>query len=256
MKGSMKKFQVPLLTALLVMGWAALGRADEPITNWLVSPEGPLAREIRSNFFFAMVMIMPFLFLSEGLLLYAIIRFKAKPGGRAAAFHENLRLEVLWTVIPALTLAILAVPTYQTMRAMEVPPKSDLVVGVIGHQFFWEYRYPKYGVQFAEEALVVPAGKVVTLNLSSVDVVHSWWVPAFGVKQDANPGRITNAWFKAERPGHYKGQCAELCGKLHAKMYIDVLVIPPEEFEQWILRKKLGAAPPTLPADTAKGSPK
>ena len=246
----MKKFRILVLTGLALVGLAALGRADEPITNWLTNPEGPLARQIRSNFFFAMVMIMPFLLLSEALLIYCILRFKAKPGGQAASFHENLRLEILWTVIPALTLVITAVPTYQTMRAMEVPPKSDLVVGVIGHQFFWEYRYPKYGVSFAEEALVVPAGKVVTLNLSSVDVVHSWWVPAFGVKQDANPGRITNAWFMAERPGRYKGQCAELCGNLHAKMYIDVHVVTPEEFEQWILKKK-GVS---VPADTARKS--
>ena len=248
----MKQIRIFLLTAILSGVLASLAGAEEPITNWLTNPEGPLARDIRSNFLFLMVMIMPFLFLAEGLLIYCIIRFKAKPGGRAATFHENLRLEILWTVIPALTLVVTAVPTYQTMRAMEVPPKSDLVVGVIGHQFFWEYRYPKQGVSFAEEALVVPAGKVITLNLSSVDVVHSWWVPAFGVKQDANPGRITNAWFKAERPGHYKGQCAELCGKLHAKMYIDVLVVPPEEFEKWILAKKSGA--PAAPADPAKGT--
>jgi len=236
------------LTALLT----GVAGAEEPITNWLTKPEGPLAHIIRNNFLFSMATIMPFLFLAEGLLLYCIIRFKAKPGGRLATFHENLRLEILWTVIPALTLVITAVPTYQTMRKMEVPPKSDLVVAVIGHQFFWEYRYPKYGVSFAEEPLVVPAGKVITLNLSSVDVVHSWWVPAFGVKQDANPGRINNAWFKAENPGRYKGQCAELCGKLHAKMYIDVDVVTPEEFEAWITKKKLGSVPPSVPPDTTK----
>jgi len=246
----MKKIRVLFTTALLLVTLAATAGAEEPITNWLVSPEGPLAREVRSNFFFSMITIMPFLFLAEGLLLYCVVRFKARPGGRLATFRENLRLEVLWTVIPALTLVVTAVPTYQTMRKMEVPPKSDLVVAIVGHQFFWEYRYPKYGISFAEEALVVPAGKVVTLNLSSVDVVHSWWVPAFGVKQDANPGRITNAWFKAENPGHYKGQCAELCGRLHAKMFIDVKVVPPEEFESWILQKKVGPLPD--PADTAK----
>jgi cytochrome c oxidase subunit 2 len=236
----MKKISI----AILAFGFSAVffgpARADEPITNWLTNPEGPLAHSIRTNFYIAMALILPFMFLAEGLLLYGVVRFKAKPGGKPATFHENLRLEVLWTVIPALTLVITAVPTYQTMRKMEVPPKSDLVVAVVGHQFFWEYRYPKYGVSFAEEALVVPAGKVVTLNLSSVDVVHSWWVPAFGVKQDANPGRITNAWFQADRPGHYKGQCAELCGNLHAKMYIDVQVVTPEEFEKWIRQKKAG----------------
>ena len=247
----MKKIRILFLTGLTVGVFAAVAGAEAPITNWLTGPEGPLAREIRSNFLISMALIMPFLFLAEGLLLYCIVRFKARPGGQAAAFHENLRLEVLWTVIPALTLVVVAIPTYKTMRAMEIPPKSDLVVAVVGHQFFWEYRYPKYGVSFAEEPLVLPAGKVITMNFSSVDVVHSWWVPAFGVKQDAFPGRITNAWFKAENPGGYKGQCAELCGKLHAKMFIDVNVVTPEEFDAWILKKKgVGA----LPADTTRKS--
>ncbi len=252
----MKKFRIMTLGFAGLALLYGLAWGEEPITNWLTSPEGPLAHTIRNNFFFSMATIMPFLFLAEGLLLYCVVRFKAKPGGRLATFHENLRLEVLWTVIPALTLVVTAVPTYQAMRKMEVPPKSDLVVAVIGHQFFWEYRYPKYGVSFAEEALVVPAGKVVTLNLSSVDVVHSWWVPAFGVKQDANPGRITNAWFQADRPGRYKGQCAELCGNLHAKMYIDVQVVTPEEFESWIQKKRTPGAPAGTPADTAKGGEK
>lgn len=231
-------------------GWTAAARADAPITNWLTQPEGPVAHAVRSNFFFAIGAFVPFLLLSEILLLYAIIRFKARPEGRAASFHENLRLEVLWTLIPVLTLVITAIPTYKTMRTMERPPKSDLVVAVIGHQFFWEYRYPKYGISFAEEALVIPAGKVVTLNLSSVDVVHSWWVPAFGIKQDAFPGRITHAWFKADDPGHYKGQCAELCGKLHAKMFIDVNVVTPEEFDRWVMEQK-GISPPAT--DTTSG---
>lgn len=230
----MKKIRVFFTTALLLVTLAASAGAEEPITNWLVSPEGPLARDIRSNFFFSMVMIMPFLLLAEGLLLYCIVRFKAKPGGQPATFHENLRLEVLWTVIPALTLAITAVPTYKTMRAMEVPPKSDLVVAVIGHQFFWEYRYPRYDLILVDKPLVVPEDKVVTLNLTSVDVIHSWFVPAFGVKQDATPGRISNAWFKVEEAGTYQGQCAELCGELHALMYITVKVVEPEEFEEWL----------------------
>src|SRR3972149_6555027 len=102
-KVSMKKIRVFFTTALLLVTLAASAGAEEPITNWLVSPEGPLARDIRSNFFFSMVMIMPFLLLAEGLLLYCIVRFKAKPGGRLATFHENLRLGVLWAVVPAFT---------------------------------------------------------------------------------------------------------------------------------------------------------
>lgn len=208
--------------------------ADSPITNWLQEPVTPLARDVRNTFWLALALIMPFLLTAEGLLLYAIFKFKARPGARAATFTENLRLEIAWTILPIITLIIIAVPAFGTLKKMTVPPKSDLVIEVIGHQFFWEYRYPRYDLVVVDQPLVVPANKVVTLNCTSVDVIHSWFVPAFGVKQDATPGRISHAWFKAEEPGTYKGQCAELCGTLHAKMYIEVTVVPPEKFENWL----------------------
>lgn len=221
---------------VIAVGLAATGEhawADAPITNWLHDPVTPVAMAVRSNFWIAFLLVLPFLLLPQILLAYSIWKFRAGRGHKAATFHENVKLEVVWTVIPALTLIVIAVPTYQTLRKMDVPPKSDLVVEVIGHQFFWEYRYPRYGIAFAGEPLVVPADQVVTLNCTSVDVIHSWWVPAFGVKQDANPGRVTHTWFKA-KPGKYKGQCAELCGDLHAEMLIDVTVLPEAEFAQWI----------------------
>ncbi|MBK6767328.1 MAG: cytochrome c oxidase subunit II [bacterium] len=105
---------------------------------------------------------------------------------------------------------------------------------------------PKYEIGFANEALVVPADKIVTLNLTSVDVIHSWWVPSFGVKQDANPGRITHAWFRAPE-GTYKGQCAELCGPLHGEMWIDVNVVSETEFNEW-LQDKLSGTGEAAPA--------
>lgn len=211
---------------------------SEPLTNWLQNPATPIAKNVRTNFWIALFTILPFLLAAEGLLLYAILKFKARPGAKPATFHENVRLEVAWTILPALALLFIAFPTFNTLRKMDVPPKSDLVVEVIGHQFFWEYRYPRYGITLADKPLVVPAEKVITLNCTSVDVIHSWFVPAFGVKQDANPGRITHTWFKALEPGTYKGQCAELCGSLHALMYITVKVLSQEEFDKWLSDNK------------------
>src|SRR4030067_581445 len=205
--------------------------ADSPITNWLQDPATPLAKNVRNTFWFTIAMISPFLLIAEGLLLYSIFKFKNKPGRKPAAFHENLKLEIIWTLLPALTLVIIAIPAYGTLKKMEVPPKSDLVIEVIGHQFFWEYRYPRYDLILVDKPLVVPENKVVTLNLTSVDVIHSWFVPAFGVKQDATPGRISHAWFQVDQVGTYKGQCAELCGELHAKMYITVKVGNQEDLE-------------------------
>ncbi len=229
---------------------------DAPITSWIFDPATPLAHAVRDSFWISMALVTPFLILPQILLVYSIWKFRESRGHKPATFHENLRLEILWTVVPAVTLILIALSAFPTLKKFDVPPKSDLVVEVIGHQFFWEYRYPKYGVGIANEPLRVPADKVVTLNLTSVDVIHSWWVPSFGIKQDANPGRITNTWFKAD-PGKYKGQCAELCGALHGEMLIDVNVMPEAEFEKWVQNKIASAVdttvkPAAMPADTTK----
>jgi cytochrome c oxidase subunit 2 len=232
-----------LLILLILLGLSQLALADSPITNWLQEPATPLAKNVRNTFWFTIAMISPFLLLAEGLLLYSIFKFRNRPGARPATFHENLKLEIIWTILPALTLVIIAIPAYGTLKKMEVPPKSDLVIEVVGHQFFWEYRYPKYDLIVVDKPLVVPVDKVVTLNLTSVDVIHSWFVPAFGVKQDATPGRISHAWFQVEQEGTYKGQCAELCGELHAKMYITVKVVDDEDFQEWLTKQKAQKAP-------------
>jgi cytochrome c oxidase subunit 2 len=227
---------IPVLLTVLMTAAAAL--ADTPVTNWIQHPATPLAHEVRHNFWIMFGLTMPFLLLPQILLAIAIVKFRGSKGHEPAKFHENIGLEIAWTVIPILTLIMISIPAFSNLKKIDVPPKSDLVVEVIGHQFFWEYRYPRYGIAFSSEPLVVPASKVVTLNLTSVDVIHSYWVPAFGIKQDANPGRITHTWFNADE-GKYKGQCAELCGALHAEMYIDVTVLPEEEFMAWVKERMI-----------------
>jgi cytochrome c oxidase subunit 2 len=227
---------------IVIAGWivtALLGVAvagASPITNWLQNPATPIADAVRRDFWNTALLVSPFLLIPQILLIYSMIRFRASRRGEASKVDTNVKLEIVWTIVPVITLILVGIPAYHTLEAMNVPPKSDLVVEVIGHQFFWEYRYPRYGIDISNEPMVVPANKVVTINATSVDVIHAWWVPAFGVKQDANPGRITNTWFRAA-PGKYKGQCAELCGTLHGQMFIDVTVLPEAEFEDWVRQK-------------------
>ncbi len=230
-----------LLPGMIVAGLVAGLTTAGPAFAWLLHPVTPVAHEVRDLFYKAVVVTSFFFLLAEFLLLIAVLKFRAKPGVPAATWHENVRLEIVWTAIPALAMVILSGPTFTTLKSMETVPQSDLTVEVIGHQWFWEYRYPKYGVVFANEPLVVPVGKIVAVDVTSIDVVHSWFVADFGVKMDANPGRINHTWFQVEKAGTYGGQCAELCGVLHGEMMITVNAVSPEEFERWIEQKKKGA---------------
>jgi len=208
-----------------------------PITNWMTAPVTSIARQVRNNALWIGLISLPFLILPNVLLFIAIFKFREDGVRKPATFHENIELEMIWTIIPVFALVIMAVPSYHVMRYMEEPPEADERVEVIGHQFFWEYRFPEYGVVYSDEPLVVPAGSNVVLDMTSSGVNHAWWVPAFGVKMDTVPGRITTIWFNVEETGWYKGQCAELCGALHARMLIDVFVVTQDEFDDWINRK-------------------
>jgi cytochrome c oxidase subunit 2 len=208
----------------------------------MTSPVTPIAHGVRNNALFVSILLSPFLLLPQLLLLYAIFKFRKAPGRKPATFHENVRLEVAWTVIPAITLVFMAVPSYTLIRKIETMPPADVNVEVYGHQFFWRYKYSDYGVEISNQPLVVPVGKTVVNHMTSVDVNHAWWVPAFGVKMDTIPGRISQVWYNVSETGWYKGQCAELCGALHARMLIDVWVVTQEEFDAWIAQKQAEAA--------------
>lgn len=225
------------LILTLALGGVLTGTAQA----WLTNPVTPVAHEVRDLFWLAFAVTMFFFVLAEMILLIAIIKFRAKPGVPPATFHDNVKLEIVWTAIPTLAMVFLSGPSFQTLKYLETVPKSDLTVEVIGHQWFWEYRYPGHGVVFANEPLVIPSGKIVAADVTSIDVVHSWFVPEFGVKMDANPGRVNHTWFQVEKAGTYGGQCAELCGVLHGDMLITVNVVSPEEFERWLAEKKKGA---------------
>jgi cytochrome c oxidase subunit 2 len=193
------------------------------------------------------------------LLAYAMWRFAAKRHPVASRTSHNTFIEIVWTVVPVLILVAIAVPSFRLLADQYDPPKPDLTIKAIGHQWYWEYEYPDYGA-FTFDALmlsdqesaaqgsprlldtdnriIVPAGAVVKVLVTSVDVLHSWAVPAFWVKMDAVPGRINETWFKVDRPGVYFGQCSELCGTKHGFMPIAVEVVEPAQFNAWVAAKE------------------
>ena len=232
---------------------------DMPITNFLTDPATSIALLARDNFWYTMLHMLPYFLISEGLLIYAILKFRDENGRVASKSHDNSLLEIVWTVIPVISVILIAWPTFDILDTINTPPKSDLEIKVKGQRFSFVYTYLDNEIVVADETLVVPAGKNVTLSLTSVDVIHAWWVPAFGVKYDLMPGRTTQIWFNAvankkiESPitlpvkniktGYnpnyefYLGQCAELCGPNHADMMIQVQVLPQEEYDKWVAKK-------------------
>ncbi|WP_313697105.1 cytochrome c oxidase subunit II [Achromobacter sp.] len=205
-----------------------------------------------------------------GVMFYSIWAHRKSRGHKAATFHEHLGVEVAWTVIPFIIVIAMALPATKTVVAMKDTSSADLTVKVTGYQWKWGYEYldgSAAGIKFlstlstpraqienrepkgefylmeVDNHLVVPANKKVRIVLTAADVIHSWMVPDFGVKQDAIPGFLRDTWFNAEKPGIYRGQCAELCGKDHAFMPIVVEVLAQPDYDKWVedQKKKMAA---------------
>jgi cytochrome c oxidase subunit 2 len=194
--------------------------------------------------------------LVEGVLLYAIFRFRGKPGDpEPHQTHGNTTVEVIWTVIPALILAAIAVPTVRAIfQTNAVPGKDALTIEVIGHQWWWEFRYPEFNLTTANE-MNVPLGRTVSLRMGSTDVIHSFWVPQLSAKRDVFPNRETRMWFSAQAEGDYPGQCAEFCGIQHGRMSHRIKAQKPEEFKAWVAHMQTLAAKPAGAAAAPVASP-
>jgi cytochrome c oxidase subunit 2 len=203
-----------------------------------------------------------------GVMFYSLFKHRRSVGHQAAQFHENTVVEIVWTVIPFLILLFMAYPATKTILAMHDTSAPDMTIKVTGYQWKWNYDYIQEGFGFystlstpyaqitnrepkgehylleVDNPMVVPMNAKVRVLITAGDVVHAWWVPAFGVKQDAIPGFVRDVWFKAEKPGIYRGQCAELCGKEHGFMPVVVEVKTKDDYAKWLdeQRKKLTAA--------------
>ncbi|MFQ5948997.1 MAG: cytochrome c oxidase subunit II, partial [Acidimicrobiia bacterium] len=193
------------------------------------------ARKINDLFWLVFWIATVIFVLVSGVLLYSVIRFRQRKGRERPVkqIHGNTRLEVVWTIIPAVLLAFVAVPTVLTIFDLRETPTGDVLnVRVTGHQWWWEFEYPDLEVVTANE-LHIPAGRPVYLTMTSADVIHSFWVPQLNGKRDVVPGRETNLTLFADEPGLYLGQCAEFCGLGHADMRVQVLAEVEADFQAW-----------------------
>ena len=234
---------------LVSLALAACGGTSEQYPQSTLHPKADFARLLDGVFMHTVWAAVVVFVLVEGALLWVMWRYRGKPGdAEPPQVHGNTLLEIIWTAIPALLLAVIAVPTVRAIfKTYEVPAGDALQVEVIGHQWWWEFRYPDEGLVTANE-LHVPQGRTVTLKMKTIDVLHSFWVPQFAGKRDVFTNRTTTLWFKADTTGYYSGQCAEFCGIQHGKMAFHVVVETPEEFDAYIAGLR-ATAPPA--ADTA-----
>jgi cytochrome c oxidase subunit 2 len=217
-----------------------------------------------------MLIICAIIFLGVfGVMFYSVLMHRKSKGHQPAHFHESTTVEIIWTIVPFLIVVLMALPATKAVVAMKDTTNADLTVKVTGYQWKWGYEYvkgPGEGINFlstlatpraqisgglppsetylqeVDHPLVVPVNKKIRIVTTAADVVHSWYVPAFGVKQDAIPGVIRDTWFKAEKTGTYRGFCTELCGKEHAYMPVVVTVLSDEDYAKWVDSQKKAAA--------------
>ncbi|MGH8866010.1 MAG: cytochrome c oxidase subunit II [Burkholderiales bacterium] len=241
----------------------------------LQEPQTEIARQMVDLHTIILVICLVIFVGVFGMMFYSVIRHRKSVGHQGAQFHQNAIVEIVWTVVPFFILIGMAWPATQSLLALKDTSSADLTVKVTGNQWKWSYEYLKGegdlagvadGVMFystlatpqeqfygsaasgenyfleVDKPLVVPVGKKVRVLITANDVLHAWWMPVFGVKQDAVPGFIRDAWFRVEKPGIYRRQCAELCGEEHGFMPIVVVAIEQKEFAEWAAKQKIASA--------------
>ncbi|WP_425359020.1 cytochrome c oxidase subunit II [Ancylobacter aquaticus] len=254
---------------------AALAGTGQP-SPWQINLQGaasPVMESIHSFHFFLLVITVAVVLLVLALLIVVMVRFNEKANPVPSRTTHHTMIEVAWTVVPVLILVAIAIPSFRLLFLQLDLPKADLTVKVTGHQWYWSYEYPDNGafsfdsLMVAEADLkpgqprllavdndvVVPVNKVVRIQVTAADVIHSFALPSFGVKIDALPGRLNESWFQATKEGIYYGQCSELCGKDHAFMPIAIRVVSEEEFASWVETAKQEFAGAAVPARVAQG---
>ena len=250
-----------------VLGSLAAGLIAAPAQalpyNWqtgfqpAISPVMEQIENFHTELFYIITAVSLFVL---ALLLVVVVKFRASANPVPSKVHHNTLLEVAWTIIPVIILVVIAVPSFRLLYFEATIPKPDVTIKAIGKQWFWTYEYPGANAGFTYDSLglsdadaakagkprllgvdnevVVPVGKVVEVDTTGADVIHSWALPQMGVKMDAVPGRINRTWFKADRTGVYFGECSELCGARHAYMPIEVHVVTDAEYAAWLASAK------------------
>jgi cytochrome c oxidase subunit II len=240
--------------AVLLGATAALAAACAPDAPMdALQPAGEIARQKHSLWTLVFWIAVAVFVIVEGVLVYALVKFRHKPGRRAAQFHGNTRVEVILVLLPALLLTFVAVPTVTAIFDLDREPEEEaLEMTVVGRQFWWEFHYPEELGGFATaNEMHIPAGTPIRLTLEgdilNRDVIHSFWVPRLGGKQDVIPGRVNHMTLEADEPGEYRGQCAEFCGLSHANMRLMVIAHEQADFESWAAAQAEPARAPVSP---------
>jgi cytochrome c oxidase subunit 2 len=233
---------------------AALAAQPQPWQMWAQPAASPTMAKIDDLHIYLTLIMVGICLLVFALLFYVIRRFHHTRNPVASKRAHNTPLEIVWTLIPVAILVAVATPSFNLLYYMDRTAEADMTVKVIGHQWYWSYEYPDHGgvaldsfMKFDEELepgdprllavdepMRVPVGATVRLLLTADDVIHSWAVPALGIKSDTVPGRLAETWMRIEEPGVYYGQCSELCGVNHGFMPIEVRALPQAEFDAWI----------------------
>jgi cytochrome c oxidase subunit 2 len=267
------------LGATAVLGLSLLG-STPAMAAWTMNlREGvtELSREIYGLHMLILWVCVAIAVAVFSVMIYSIATFRKSKGAVPATFDHNTRAEIIWTVIPVVILVAMAIPAAKTLVKIEDTRNSDLTIKVTGFQWKWQYDYVDEGVAYfstlaapsnearqtrsgvdvhqvdnylldVDNPLVVPVAKKVRVLLTGADVIHNWWVPDFGVKKDAIPGYINEIWFKADKVGTYRGQCAELCGRDHGFMPVVVRVVEQAEFDTWLAGQKAARQAAAAPA--------
>ncbi len=250
----------------------ALAQGNGYSSNWQISfidAASPVMERINSFHNFVLIIIIAIAVFVTLLLAYVIVRFRASANPVPSKFTHNPLIEVMWTVIPVLILAVIAVPSFRLLFFQDSVPNPEMTLRVTGHQWFWTYEYPDQGsfvfdaVMLRDDELkegqlrlletdnrvVLPIDTNIRIEITADDVIHAWAVPAFGVKTDAVPGRTNATWTRIDREGVYYGQCMELCGINHGFMPIVVEAVSKERFNAWVVEAQAKFARGGPPAD-------
>jgi cytochrome c oxidase subunit 2 len=256
---SLRKFGIGAGVTAAATAWAGMAMALPQ--NWGLSfqpANSPVMERIENFHTLLLYMITAICVFVLILLVIVVVRFNKRANPVPSKTHHNTLLEVAWTVIPVIILVIIAVPSFRLLYFEAGIPKPDVIIKAIGKQWFWTYEYPNAKFQFdslglsddaakkageprllgVDNVIVLPVGKVIEVDTTGADVIHSWALPQMGVKMDAVPGRINHTWFKADNVGTYYGECSELCGARHAFMPIEVKIVTQAEYEAWLATAK------------------
>lgn len=239
---------LPLLAGLALL-LSACGREDLSA----LKPQGPVAQQQYGLMLLSISIMVIVVVVVFALAIYVLIRFRRRKGDDTipVQVEGNHKLEIIWTVIPLMLLVVLGVPTIQTVFGLAKDYSKDeeaIQVKVTAHQYWWEFEYPQYGITTAQD-LIIPEGKIISIEAQTADVIHSFWIPSLAGKIDTNPaGNVNRMYFQADRTGVFLGKCAELCGPSHANMDFKVKSVDEASFERWTAAM---AAPAVMPEDAA-----